>query len=82
MEDLVCRHKRVGYHQINCLARLVKIDLSEEFEPSLKDQVDVVVELAIVGYLLLHNPCVVEDAGNLNLALVDLSVDRITIQVV
>lgn len=57
----------------------MQINLAEKLKPSLENQVDVIVELSVVGDLLLYNSCVVENAGNLNLALIDLSMDRVTI---
>jgi hypothetical protein len=60
----------------------VQVNLSKKLKPALKDQIDIVVEFAIEGYLLLNDPCVVQDAGNLNLALVDLSVNCVPVKVV
>jgi len=80
--DRVSGNQCVSNHEVYRLTSFVQVNLPEKLKSALEDQIDIVVEFAIEGYLLLNDPCVVQDAGNLNLALVDLSVNCVPVKVV
>lgn len=80
--DRVRCNKGLSYHELYCLASLMKVDLFEKLEASFVDKVDIVVHLYVVGKLAVNHLGIVNYASVLELLCVDRGVRQVTIQVV
>jgi hypothetical protein len=70
------------HHHVHCLARLVKINLSKEFEASLENYIDVILDLLVVCNFVVYDAGVAENARVLDSAFVNLSVSEVSVQVI
>ena len=60
----------------------MQVDLLEQFKPSLVDHIDFIVNLLVISYLPVDDARVADDAVVVDLRLVDLGVNQVSIQVV
>ena len=60
----------------------MQIDLLEQFKSSLVDHVDFIVDLLVVGDFPVNDACVANNTIVVDLRLVDLRVDQVSVQIV
>lgn len=80
--DRVGSDERLRDHIIQALACLVQINLPEKFKPPLIYNIDLVVDLFIICYLTIDYAGVCEDPIVIDLGLIDLGVNQVSIQIV
>lgn len=80
--DGVCLNQCLSYHKLDCLARLVEINLAEQLEASIEDKIDIVVNLAVVDDFVIDDRGVLNDAFVVDVGTIDLRVLQVAIQVV
>jgi len=80
--DWICRNECFRDHIVQSLACLVQIDLFEQFKSSFVDHIDFIVYLLVVCNFPVDYACVADDTVVVDLRLVDLRVDQVSIQIV